>query len=539
MAVLQSQISTNSDSFKANRADMLGMIAAVRALEQKVRDTSNAKADVFRARGQLPPRARIDQLLDKGSPFLELSTLAGLGMHDDDGSKSVMGGGAIAGIGYVQGIRCMISASDSGIKGGTIAPMGLKKNLRVQEICHENKLPKINLIESGGANLKYQSDIFVEGGRGFYNQARMSAMGIPQIAVVHGSSTAGGAYVPGMSDYTIMVKGRSRVFLAGPPLLYAATGEVATDEDLGGAEMHSLVSGVSEFMAEDDADGIRMARDVMGKLRWNDRLPPEPARTWREPLYDPDEICGLVPADYRRPYDARELIARLVDGSDFVDFKSNYGPATVCGFAEVMGMAVGIVGNNGPIDNAGATKAAQFMQLCDQTDTPIVFLHDTTGFIVGTESERGGMVKHGSKMIQAVSNVRVPKITLMVGASFGAGNYAMCGRAYSPRFIFGWPNYRMSVMGGEQAATVLKIVAEQGAKRKGVEPDHAVIQKMYDGIVSQFDKESQALYNTARLFDDGLIDPRDSRRLLGMCLDICREGDRRPLQPNSFGVGRM
>lgn len=539
MAVLKSNLNTNSDAFRQNREDMLALIGKVRGLEQKVRDTSNSKADVFKSRGQLPPRERIDRLLDKGSPFLELQTLAGLGMHDDDGVNDVMGGGAIIGIGYVQGVRCMINASDSGIKGGTIAPMGSKKSLRAQDIALENKLPRISLVESGGANLKYQAELFVEGGKGFYNQAKLSAAGIPQITVVHGSSTAGGAYIPGMSDYTIMVKDRAKVFLAGPPLLYAATGEVATDEDLGGAEMHTLVSGVSEYMAIDDADGIRLARELMAKLRWNDRLPAATPKTYREPLYDPDEICGLVPVDYRRPYDVRELIARLVDGSDFVDFKAEYGPGTVCGFAEIMGQAVGLIGNNGPIDNGGATKAAQFMQLCDQSDTPIVFLHNTTGFIVGTESERGGMVKHGSKMIQATSNVRVPKITMMIGASFGAGNYAMCGRAYEPRFIFGWPNYKMSVMGGEQAATVLKIVSEQGAKRKGVEPDHAAIQKMFDSIVSQFEREGEALYNTALVYDDGLVDPRDTRKVLGMCLDICREADERPLKPNSFGVGRF
>ena len=539
MAVLKSDLSTNSDAFKKNRADMLATLERVRGFEQKVRDTSNAKADVFKSRGQIPPRERIDRLLDKGSPFLELQTLAGLGFHDDDGVNDIMGGGAIIGIGYVQGVRCMINASDSGIKGGTVTPLGSKKSLRAQDIALENKLPRISLVESGGANLKYQADLFVEGGKGFYNQAKLSAAGIPQITVVHGSSTAGGAYIPGMSDYTIMVKDRAKVFLAGPPLLYAATGEVATDEELGGAEMHTLVSGVSEYMAIDDADGIRLARELMGKLRWNDRLPAATPKTFREPLYDPDEICGLVPTDYRRPYDVRELIARLVDGSDFVEFKAEYGPGTVVGFAEIMGMAVGLIGNNGPIDNPGATKAAQFMQLCDQSDTPIVFLHNTTGFIVGTESERGGMVKHGSKMIQATSNVRVPKITMMIGASFGAGNYAMCGKAYEPRFIFGWPNYKMSVMGGEQAATVLKIVAEQGAKRKGVEPDHEKIQKMFDSIVSQFEREGEALFNTAMVYDDGLIDPRDTRKVLGMCLDICREADQRPLKPNSFGVGRF
>lgn len=539
MAVLKSKISTGSEAFKTNRAEMLEMLAEVRRTEQLVRDTSNSKADVFARRGQVPPRARIEMLLDKGSPFMELSTLAGLGMHDDDGVKDVMGGGAIVGIGYVRGVRCMIAASDSGIKGGTIAPMGNKKGLRGQKIAMENKLPRINLIESGGANLKYQGELFVEGGKGFYQQAQLSAMGVPQITVVHGSSTAGGAYVPGMSDYVVMVKDRARVFLAGPPLLFAATGEVATDEELGGAQMHTLTSGVSEFMAADDADGIRIARDIVGTLNWNEHRPAPKTATYAEPLYDPDEICGVVPTDFRKPYDVRELIARLVDGSDFVDFKADYGPGTVTGFGEIMGHAVGFIGNNGPIDCDGATKATQFMQLCDQSQTPLVFLHNTTGFIVGTESERGGMVKHGSKMIQAVSNVRVPKFTINIGASFGAGNYAMCGRSYEPRFLFGWPNYRCSVMGGEQAAKVLSIVEEAKAKRKGEEPDYPRLEKMSNGIIKMFDHESRALFCTARIWDDGIIDPRDTRRVLGFCLDMAREADNRELQPNAFGVGRM
>ncbi len=539
MAVIQSQIETGSESYRQNRADMLALIEQFRALEQRVRDTSNAKLPVFQKRGQLTPRQRIAFLLDRGAPWLELSTLCGLNMHDDDGAENIMGGGFIAGIGYVSGIRCMVTASDSGIKGGTIAPMGLAKTLRAQEICLKNKLPLVSLVESGGANLNYQAEIFVAGGQTFANLARLSAAGIPHITVVHGSSTAGGAYQPGLSDYVVVVKQRAKIFLAGPPLLKTATGEIATDEELGGAEMHSTVSGVAEYLAEDDADGLRIARDILAKLPWNERLAPAQVKAWREPRYSPDELCGVVPVDYRKPYDVHEVIARLVDDSDFVDFKALYGSHTVCGQATIEGEAVGIIGNNGPIDAQGATKAAQFIQLCDQADMPLVFLQNTTGYMVGKEAERGGIVKHGSKMIQAVTNARVPKLTLHIGASFGAGNYGMCGRAYDPRFIFAWPNNRIAVMGPEQAAGVLAIVAEEKFRRAGAEPDRTMIEGMRQKVIKKMEKESTALFATARLWDDGLIDPRDSRRLLALCLATCRDGDRRQPKANSFGIGRM
>ncbi len=539
MAVLRSQIDTGSENFRQNRADMLKLIEGFRALEQRVRDTSDARKPVFEKRGQLTPRDRLAHVLDRGAPFLEISTLAGYRMHDDDGAENIMGGGFIAGIGCIAGIRCMVTASDSGIKGGTIAPMGLRKSLRAQEIALQNKLPVVNLVESGGANLNYQAEIFVDGGRGFANQARLSAAGIPQITVVHGSSTAGGAYVPGMSDYVVVVKGRAKIFLAGPPLLKSATGEIATDEELGGAELHAQVSGVAEFLAEDDADGLRIAREVMARLPWNERGPQLRKKSWTAPLYDPDELCGVVPVDYRKPYDMREVVARLVDGSEAVDFKPLYGSHTVCLQAAIEGEAVGIIGNNGPIDTEGAVKAAQFIQLCDQADMPIVFLQNTTGYMVGKDAERGGIVKHGSKMIQAVTNARVPKLTLHIGASFGAGNYGMCGRAYDPRFIFAWPNNRIAVMGPEQAAGVLAIVAEEKFRRAGVEPDPAALDGMKAKVISKMEAESTALFATARLWDDGLIDPRDSRRVLGMCLSVCREGDARVVKPNAFGVARM
>jgi geranyl-CoA carboxylase beta subunit len=539
MTILQTRIDRNSESFRTNRGEMQALIAEFRGLEQKVRDASNAKRDLFRKRGQLLPRERVALLLDRGAPWLELSTLAGLRMHDDDGRGGIQGGGGIAGIGYVSGIRCVVAASDSAIKGGTSTPMGVKKNLRVQQIALENKLPVVRLVESGGANLLYQGEMFVEGGRGFANQARMSAAGIPQITVVHGSSTAGGAYLPGLSDYVILVRNKAKVFLAGPPLLRAATGEIAGDEELGGAEMHATVSGLGEYLAEDDADGIRIAREIMAKLPWNEQLPARPHKPFKEPRHDADELAGVVPVDYRKPYDVREVIARVVDDSDFLDFKALYGVHTVCGHAEIEGHAAGLIGNNGPIDADGSAKAAQFIQICCQANVPIVYLQNTTGYMVGREAEQEGIIKHGSKMIQAVANANVPQITLHIGASFGAGNYGMCGRAYDPRFIFAWPNNRIAVMGGEQAAKVMAIVTEEKLKREGKPVERQKLEAMEKEIIQRIDGESMALYATARLWDDGLIDPRDSRKMLAFCLSICREAGIRPLKPSTFGVGRM
>jgi geranyl-CoA carboxylase beta subunit len=539
MPVIESNIDCNSPAFGANREQMLALIDEFRALEQKVRDASNSKRERFRARKQLLPRERVALSVDPGSPWLELSTLAGFRMHDDDGAEGIQGGGGIAGVGYVSGIRCIVSANDSAIKGGTSTPMGVKKHLRVQQIALENKLPMVRLVESGGANLIYQAEMFVEGGRGFANQARLSAAGIPQITVVHGSSTAGGAYLPGLSDYVVLVRGRAKVFLAGPPLLRAATGEIASDEELGGAEMHATVSGLGEYLAEDDADGIRIAREIMAKLPWNAQVPATQPKVYKEPRYSPEELVGVVPVDYRQPYDVREVIARIVDDSDFLDFKSGYGPQTVCGHAEIEGHAVGLIGNNGPIDADGASKAAQFIQLCCQANVPIVYLQNTTGYMVGREAEQKGIIKHGSKMIQAVANATVPQLTIHVGASFGAGNYGMCGRAYDPRFIFAWPSNRIAVMGGEQAAKVMAIVIEEKLKREGKPVDKAKLGAMEDAIIKRMEGESTALYATARLWDDGLIDPRDTRKVLSFCLSICREAELRPLKRSTFGVGRM
>jgi len=538
MPVIESQIDPRAPAFLANRAAMLEKVAEFRALEQRIRDNSNRSAPKFAQRGQLVPRERLSRLVDRGAPLVEISTLAGYKMHDDDGEANIAGAGGITAIGTVSGVRCLISVNDAGIKGGATSPMGLKKRQRAQQIALENKLPVITLAESAGANLLYQAELFVEGGRTFRNQAKLSAAGIPQVTVVHGSSTAGGAYVPGMSDYNIVVRGRAKIFLAGPPLVKAALGEDATDEELGGAEMHAAIAGTAEYLAEDDDHAVRLAREVMARIGWNQNLPPDAARAFKPPRYDPDELAGVVPIDYRKPYDVREVIARLVDESDFLDFKALYGSQTVCGHAAIEGHTCGIIGNNGPIDAQGAVKAAQFIQLCCQSGTPILYLQNTTGFMVGKEAEALGIVKHGSKMIQAVSNATVPQITLMIGGSFGAGNYGMCGRSYDPRFIFAWPHYRIAVMGGEQLARVMRIVTEGKLKREGKPIDEAALAKTESRIIAQVDAQSTALYATARLWDDGLIDPRDSRRVLGLTLSICREAERRQLRPNTFGVAR-
>ncbi|MFO1407426.1 MAG: carboxyl transferase domain-containing protein [Steroidobacteraceae bacterium] len=539
MPALTSRLDPRSAAFKANAERMAARLEEIRALEARVVAESESKRAKFEERGQLLPRERVARLLDRGSEFLELSPLAGLGMHDDDGRKNIQGGGSIVGIGVVSGRRVVVSASDSAVKGGTIAPMGLKKALRAQAIAAENKLPLVALVESGGANLMYQAEIFVDGGRSFANQARMSAAGIPQVAVVHGSSTAGGAYLPGLSDYVVLVRDRSSIYLAGPPLVKAAIGEDATDEALGGAELHATVTGLGEYLAEDDAHAIAIAREVLAALRWDEVAARAAAAP---PRYDPAELMGIVPADERTPYDVREVIARIVDDSDFLEFKAAYSGDTVCGHARIEGHRVGLVGNNGPIQPTGSVKAAQFMQLCDQTGTPLVFLQNTTGYMVGTAAERAGAIKHGSKMIQAVANARVPKLTVVLGGSYGAGNYGMCGRGFDPRFIFAWPTARTAVMGGAQAAMVMEMVSRSKLSRSGVPLDEkaeAGLKAMGDQLKRRLDAESDVLYGTARLWDDGIIDPRDTRRVLALCLDITAEAEARLLHPNTFGVARL
>ncbi|MET1080773.1 MAG: geranyl-CoA carboxylase subunit beta [Pseudomonas sp.] len=538
MPLIETTLDRHSADYASNRAAMLATLATFRDAEQKVLDKAQEAKAKFDKRGQLLPRERLNLLLDAGAPFLELASLAGYKLHDDkDGTQA--GGGIIAGIGYVAGVRCLVLANNSAIKGGTISPSGLKKSLRLQQIAVENKLPVITLAESGGANLNYAADIFVEGARGFANQARMSAMGLPQITVVHGSSTAGGAYQPGLSDYVVVVRGKAKLFLAGPPLLKAATGEVATDEELGGAEMHAQVAGTAEYLAENDADGVRIAREIVAMLPWNARLPARPPKHYEEPLYPTEELLGLIPADAKKPYDVREIIARIADGSQFLDFKAEFDTQTVCGHLQIEGQPCGFIGNNGPITPKGAVKAAQFIQLCDQSNTPILFFHNTTGFMVGTDSEQNGVIKHGAKLIQAVANCRVPKLTVVVGGSYGAGNYAMCGRGLDPRFIFAWPNSRTAVMGGAQAGKVLRIVTEDKHRKEGKDADPKMLDMLETVTAQKLDSQSTALYGTASLWDDGLIDPRDTRTLLGFLLDLCAEAALRPLSANTFGVARL
>ncbi|WP_454864968.1 geranyl-CoA carboxylase subunit beta [Pseudomonas rhizophila] len=538
MPVIESHLDPHSADFARNHAAMLAGVAHLRQIEQAVLEKAAQAQARFEQRGQLLPRERLNLLLDPGAPFLELASLAGYKLHDDkDGSQA--GGGLIAGIGYVSGVQVLVVANNSAIKGGTISPSGLNKTLRLQQIAMENKLPVITLAESGGANLNYAAQIFVEGARSFANQARMSAMGLPQITVVHGSATAGGAYQPGLSDYVVVVRDKARLFLAGPPLLKAATGEVATEEELGGAQMHAQVAGTAEYLAENDADGIRLAREIVSLLPWNEQRPTPPERTWKEPLYPADELLGLIPDDPKKPYDVREIVARIADGSDFLEFKSEFDQQTICGHLRIRGHACGLIGNNGPITPKGASKAAQFIQLCDQSRTPLLFLHNTTGFMVGTESEQQGVIKHGAKMIQAVANARVPKLTVVVGGSYGAGNYAMCGRGLDPRFIFAWPNSHTAVMGGAQAGKVLRIVTQATQIKNGLTPDPKMLDQLEHTTAQTLDSQSTALYGSANLWDDGLIDPRDTRTLLGYLLDICHAAELRPLQPNSFGVARF
>jgi len=538
MPQIESSISTASAAFAANRDNMLGLLDRLRTFEQRTHAKSAASRERFEKRQQLLPRERLSLLLDPGAPFLELATLAGLGLDTPDMDKSVPGGGVIAGIGFVSGTRCMVIASDSGIDAGALQPMGLDKQLRIQELALENKLPYVQLVESAGANLmQYKVDEFVRGGNLFRNLARMSAAGLPVVTVTHGSSTAGGAYQTGLSDYIILVRGRSRAFLAGPPLLKAATGEVATEEELGGALMHTSVSGLGDYLAEDDRDGLRIAREILGQIDWDRGTPHEPPRSFKPPRYDAEELLGVMPADHKRPVDMKQIIARVADDSEFLEFGQNYGSATVCGHFKIEGWPVGVITNNGPIDPAGASKATHFIQACCQSRTPILYLNNTTGFMVGRSYEEAGIIKHGSKMIQAVTSATVPQITIYCGASYGAGNYAMCGRGFHPRFCFSWPNSKTAVMGGEQAAGTMRIVTEASMRRKG-QVDEAKLDEMSQRIVDRFDSQMSVFTTSARLLDDGVIDPRDTRAVLAKVLAVCREADARTPQPMQFSVAR-
>ena len=535
MSVLSSAVSPRSDAFRANRAANLEALETVRTAAGLAMAGGGDKArDLHRSRGKLLPRERIDRLLDPGSPFLEVGAFAAHDMYHGTSPSA----GLIAGIGRVEGQEVMVVCNDATVKGGTYFPMTVKKHLRAQEIAAQNRLPCIYLVDSGGANLPNQDEVFPDRdhfGRIFFNQANMSAEGIAQIAVVMGSCTAGGAYVPAMSDVTIIVKGQGTIFLAGPPLVRAATGEVVSAEELGGGDVHTRLSGVADLLAEDDAHALLLARHAVASLNRRKTAPvvlqaPEP------PAYDPDELLGIVPAETKTPYDIREIIARTVDGSRFDEFKPRYGTTIVCGFAHVMGIPVGIIGNNGVIFSESALKATHFVELCSQRGIPLVFLQNISGFMVGKTAENRGIAKDGAKLVTAVATTQVPKITLIVGGSFGAGNYGMCGRAYGPRFLWTWPNSRISVMGGEQAAGVLATVRREAIERKGGSWSPEDEAEFKRPTIEMFERQSHPLYAAARLWDDGIIDPRLSREVLALSLSATLNA---PILPTRFGLFRM
>ncbi len=531
MAVLRSTVDVRSETYRANRDGFLEQIGRLQEELARLRLGGGEKyVQRHLARGKLMARERIELLLDRDSPFLELCPLAAWG------SEFGLGAGIISGIGVVSGVECVITANEPTMKGGTLNPYSVQKSARTMEICAQNRLPIINLTESGGADLPQQAQIFVPGGKGFREITRRSAERIPTICLVFGNSTAGGAYVPGMSDYVVMVKGGAKVFLGGPPLVKMAIHEDSTEEELGGAEMHSRISGVSDYLARDERDAIRLGREIVAQLNWR-KLGWSKREPVEAPRYDPEELLGVTSIDVRKPFDVKEVLARIVDGSRFHEFKPTYGTTLVTGTAHVHGYPVGILANNGILFSESSEKGAQFIQLCNQTNTPLLFFQNITGFMVGRRYEEGGIIKDGAKLINAVSNSTVPHITMMIGASYGAGNYGMSGRAYDPRFVFSWPNHRIAVMGGEQLAGVLSIVRRQAAERAGEPFDEASDAMMRQMVQDQLDKESSAFFATGRLWDDGLIDPRDTRTVLGICLSAIHsnviEGTSR------YGVFRM
>ncbi len=534
MGRFQSQIDTGGESFAANRAAMERLVADLKANTAKVAEGGGPRyADRHKERGKLLARERIERLVDPGAPFLELGGFAAWGMYSGD----VNGAGVVTGVARIAGVECMIVANDPTVKGGTYHPMTVKKHLRAQEIAAENRLPCVYLVESGGAFLPMQDEVFPDKddfGRIFYNQAMMSAAGIPQIAVVHGSCTAGGAYVPAMSDEAIIVRRQGTIFLGGPPLVKAATGEIVTAEDLGGGDVHTRESGVADHLAEDDDHALGLARQIVSRLNWvkqGSLVCADP----RPPAYDPKEIYGIVERDIRKPYDAREIIARIVDASVFDEFKPLFGSTLVAGFAHIHGFPVGILANNGILFSPSAQKGAHFIELCCQRKIPLVFLQNITGFMVGRAAESGGIAKDGAKLVTAVATARVPKFTIVVGGSYGAGNYGMCGRAYSPRFLFMWPNARISVMGGEQAASVLATVRREGL-RKGEEWSAADEEDFKNKIRADYDAQGSPYYSSARLWDDGIIDPAQTRDVLGLCISASLNA---PVEETKFGVFRM
>jgi acetyl-CoA carboxylase carboxyltransferase component len=533
---IESQITTGGDEFRRRCARMRALCDERHARLALVRrGGGEAAAERHRSRGKMLPRERVAALLDPDAPSLEIAPLAAWEMYDGESPSA----SHVDVVGTVAGVECMVMANDATVKGGAFYPMSVRKSLRCQQIALENRLPTIYLVESGGANLLYQAELFADaGGRGFANQARMSAAGIPQIALVFGNCTAGGAYVPGLSDYTVMVRKQAKVFLAGPPLVKMATGEEIDDESLGGADMHGRVSGVSDYTAADDADAIRMGREIVARL--NRAKPAAPNRRAPEPpAYDPEELLGVVPEDPRRQYDAREIVARLVDGSRFWEFKRDFAPTIVAGHAHLDGYPVGIVASNGVLFSESAMKAAQFVQLCNQARVPILYLQNVPGFMVGGKYEREGIIKHGAKMVNAVANSSVPQFTVIVGGSFGAGNYGMCGRGFDPTLLFSWPNSRIAVMGGEQAAGVMAQVQEASLRARGVAPDPELAARSRAAIVERFDHESSAYFATARLWDDGILDPRETRAALAAGVSMAHNRDFTREEAPRYGVFRM
>jgi acyl-CoA carboxylase subunit beta len=531
MQPLPTRVDPSGEAYRTNRA---GMLALLRQLGDGLATARAGGGDTYvarhRERGRLLPRERIERLIDRDSPFLELSSLAAWG------TEYHVGAGGVSGIGVVNGVECVIGGNDPTVKGGATNQFGLLRALRAQEIARENRLPMINLTESAGADLPKQAEIFVPGGATFRNLTQLSAAGIPTITLVFGPSTAGGAYVPGMSDYSVFVKQQARVYLGGPPLVRMATGEEADEEQLGGAEMHTGVSGVGDYLAEDELDALRIGREIVAHLNWR-KLGPGPTMPADDPSHDPEDLLGIGSVDVRVPFEVREVVARVVDGSRFEEFKPRYGRQLVCGWASVHGWLLGLLGNNGILFGEESHKGAQFIQLCNQQDIPLVFLQNITGFMVGTAYEQGGIIKDGAKLINAVANSTVPHFTIMIGASYGAGNYGMCGRAYAPRFLFTWPNHRIAVMGPAQLAGVMRIVAEQAAARAGRDFDHDAAQGMQDAFMAELDRQSSAFYATARLWDDGIIDPRDTRTVLGIAISAAHSNVVRGTR--GYGVFRM
>jgi 3-methylcrotonyl-CoA carboxylase beta subunit len=535
MQTIQSRIRTDTPEYEANYKKMTALVAELRDRLAHAREGGGVRyLQRHREQGKLPVRERIDLLLDEGSPFLELSALAAWEMYDNEAP----GASLVTGVGRVSGREVLIVANDATVKGGTYYPMTVKKHIRAQQIALENRLPCVYLVDSGGAFLPLQADVFPDKehfGRIFFNQARMSAERIAQIAVVMGSCTAGGAYVPAMSDETIIVKGTGTIFLGGPPLVKAATGEDVTAEDLGGADVHTRISGVADYFAEDDTHALQLARTIVSTLNTRKDVPGDVAAP-EDPVYAPDEIYGIVPSDVRKPYDVREVIARLVDGSRFDEFKERYAPTIVTGFARLHGFLVGIVANNGVLFSESALKATHFIELCNLRGIPLIFLQNITGFMVGRQYERGGIAKDGAKMVHAVANSVVPKFTIIIGGSFGAGNYGMCGRAFEPRFLWMWPNARISVMGGEQAAGVLSTVKREQLARDNRTLDAEDEQQIRQPILDKYELEGSPYYSTARLWDDGILDPAHTRTVLALALSAAFNA---PILPPRFGVFRM